>query len=129
MVFFHRTPFSHKTTPEQVLWKSAEPSNHPAGSPAEAAADSARTAADPLAPAAPPSAVTLAGWLSCWRDVGAVMEEEEAAAAEGRRGVPASPLFRGVKEGEKVRASFGNEIVSCRLSILWVWFDGGIGVG
>lgn len=58
------------------------------------------SSAEPLVPSAPPSVLTLAGWLSCWGDAGAAVEEAGGGAPQS------VPLFREVKEGEKVGAGF-----------------------
>lgn len=57
-------------------------------------------APDPLAASSPPSVVTLAGWLSCWGDAGAAVEETREE--DRGRALQHTRLFRDVKEGEKV---------------------------
>eukprot|EP00752_Nemacystus_decipiens_P004283 g3912.t1 len=82
----------------QILWKSPLASHvHSEEDPG--VVSTPPPPADPLTPSATPSVVTLAGWLSCWGDAVAALEEARVEA--GWRALELAPLFRDVKEGEK----------------------------
>lgn len=95
----------------QILWKSPL-ARHPRSEEDPGVAPTSPPPAEPLAPSAPPSVVTLAGWLSCWGEAGAVVEE--AGEGAGGRTLQSAPLFRDVKEGEKVGRAFVGAWINIR---------------
>eukprot|EP00903_Cladosiphon_okamuranus_P018811 g17303.t1 len=80
----------------QILWRSPLASHSRSE---DGLNSSSSLSADDLTPSVPPSVTTLAGWLSCWGEAGAAVEE--AGKEDGGRALQHAPLFRDVKEGEK----------------------------